>query len=530
MQGKFKKQLGLVDLTFIGLGSIIGSGWLFASQRAGEIAGPAAWISWIIGAVAVALLGFVYAELGGSIPRTGGTVRYPEYSHGPLVGYLLGFASLIAFASVAGIEAEAMRQYADTWWTALGKDNPTVLGWCVQLVVLLIFFALNFFSVNLFGKANTVITAIKFIVPVLTIIVLLTHMKVVNFSSHGFAPYGFAGIEKAVATAGIIFAYLGFQQAVGFSGEAKNPQRNVPIAIVLAVVGSALLYVLLQISFVGALPTSSLANGWVGVEFTSPFANVAAAIGLGWLSTIILADAVVSPSGTANIYLSATARVIFAWARTKTFFKVFGKVDGASGVPRPALWLSLIMAIVFTLPFPSWGKLVGVVSSATVLTYILGPVSAHAFRRTAPNLARPFRLAGMGIISPISFIIASLIIYWSGWQTDRLLIGMQLLVWVLYLIFNRLAPSGKVSFAQQIKSSWWLIAYYAAMMIVSYLGSDTFGGSNVLKTPWDQIIVILISLGAYYWGVFTAVPNPEFDLDDAPDSSPAVTADGSVTM
>ncbi|GEO26492.1 aspartate:proton symporter [Alicyclobacillus acidoterrestris] len=521
MQGKFKKQLGLVDLTFIGLGSIIGSGWLFASQRAGEIAGPAAWISWIIGAVAVALLGFVYAELGGSLPRTGGTVRYPEYSHGPLVGYLLGFASLIAFASVAGIEAEAMRQYMDTWWTSLGSDSPTLLGWFVQLVLLLIFFALNFFSVNLFGKANTIITIIKFIVPILTVIVLLTHMKTVNFSSHGFAPYGFSGIEKAVATAGIIFAFLGFQQAVGFSGEAKNPQRNVPIAIMLAVLGSALLYVLLQVTFVGALPGKFLTHGWAGVQFTSPFANLAAALGLGWLSTVILADAIVSPSGTANIYLSATARVIFAWARTKTFFQLFAKVDNKSGVPRPALWLALVMAIVFTLPFPSWSKLVGVVSSATVLTYILGPVSAHAFRRTAPNLARPFRLAGMGIISPISFVIASLIIYWSGWQTDRLLIGMQLIVWVLYLIFNRLAPSAQVSFGQQLKSSWWLVVYYAVMMVVSYLGGTTFGGTNILPTPWDQIVVILMSFGAYYWGVYSAVPNPNFDVDADTDDATA---------
>ncbi len=512
--GKFKKQLGLMDLTFIGFGSIIGSGWLFASQKAAMVAGPAAWISWVIGAVAVALLGFVYAELGGSLPRAGGTVRYPEYSHGPLIGYLLGFASLIAFASVAGIEAEAMRQYADTWWPALGKGTPTLLGWFVQLALLVIFFSLNYLSVNLFGKANTIITTIKFIVPVLTVVVLMTHLKVVNFSSHGFAPYGFSGIEKAVATAGIIFAFLGFQQAVGFSAEAKNPQRNVPLSILLAVVGSAGLYVLLQLSFIGAVPTTAIAGGWATLSFTSPFANVAAAIGLGWLANIILADAVISPSGTANIYLSATARVIFAWARTRTFFKVFAKVDGSSGVPRPALWLAFIGAVFFTLPFPSWDKLVSVVSSATVLTYILGPISAHAFRRTAPDMKRPFRLAGMSIISPLSFIIASLIIYWTGWQTDNWLIGSQIVLWVLYIVFRKKAPTDKVSFAQQLKSSWWLIAYYVLMLIVSYLGSSTFQGTNAIPQPWDQIIVAVVSLVTYYWGVASAVPNPYLGFDE----------------
>ncbi|HSU78884.1 MAG TPA: amino acid permease, partial [Candidatus Angelobacter sp.] len=153
--GKLKSKLSLVDLTFIGLGSIVGSGWLFASQKGAATAGPAAWLSWIIGAFAVLLLGFVYAELGGAIPRAGGSVRYPEFSHGPLLGYLSGFASIIAFSSVAGIEVEAVRGYAETWWPALGGTNPTVLGWFVQLLLLLIFFFLNLKSVSLFGKANT---------------------------------------------------------------------------------------------------------------------------------------------------------------------------------------------------------------------------------------------------------------------------------------------------------------------------------------------------------------------------------------
>jgi amino acid transporter len=354
-------------------------------------------------------------------------------------------------------------------------------------------------------------------------------MKVVNFSSHGFAPSGFSGIEKAVASAGIIFAYLGFQQAVGFSGEAKNPQRNVPLAILLAVLGAAALYVLLQVCFVGALPADALKNGWSGVQFTSPFANVAAAIGLGWLSNLILADAVISPSGTANIYLSATARVIFAWAKTGTFFKVFTKVDAKSGVPRPALWLSLIVSIIFTLPFPSWGELVGVVSSATVLTYILGPISAHAFRRTAPNMDRPFRLAGMGIISPISFIVASLIIYWSGWATDKLLIGMQLVMWVLYVLFNKFVPKQKVSLAQQLKSTWWLVVYYALMMVFSYLGDPSFGGNGTIAGPWDQIIVIVMSLITYNWGIRSAIPNPDFSEDDDEEVAPRAVAKGQTT-
>lgn len=511
---KLKRRLGLLDLTFLGLGAIIGSGWLFASQKGAVLAGPSAWIAWVIGAVAVMLIGLVYAELGGALPRAGGIIRYPDFSHGPIVGFMMGMAALVAYSSVAGIEAEAMRGYAQTWWTALGtpSGSPTTLGWFIQLLLLVIFFLLNYWSVNVFGKANSIITAIKFIVPVLAMIVFFTQIKGVNFTSHGFAPGGFTGIESAVSTAGIIFAFLGFRQAVDFAGEAKNPQKTVPLAIILAIAIGAILYILLQLSFIGAVPSDSISGGWATLTFKSPFADVAKALGLAWLANIIFADAVLSPSGTANIYLSSTSRVVFAWARNGTFFKAFTRVSGKSGVPRPALWLSFILAVIWTLPFPTWGALVGVVSSATVMTYIVGPISAAAFRKTAPGINRPFRLGGMSVIAPLAFIIASLIIYWSGWSTDSWLIGLQILMFIVYLVLNKVMPNAKVSLGQSIKSSIWLVVYYIAMFFISYLG--TFGGHGQFKTPWDQIAVIVVALICYYWGIATALPTPTITEDE----------------
>ncbi len=516
MDGQFKRKLSLLDLTLLGLGAIIGSGWLFASQGAANIAGPSAWIAWIIGAIAVGLIGLVYAELGGAMPRAGGIIRYPDYSHGPIVGYLMGFAALIAYSSVAAIEAEAMRGYAQHWWTALGDahGNPTFLGWSIQFLLLALFFLVNFWSVNLFGKINSIITAIKFIVPLLTIIVLLPHFQGVNFTSHGFANGGFTGIESAVSTAGIIFAFLGFRQAVDFAGEAKNPQKTVPLAIILAIGIGALLYVLLQLTFVGAVPAADLTKGWNGLSYKAPFAQLATALGLGWLATTLFADAVISPSGTANIYLSSTARVIFAWAKTGTFFQVFTKIHPRTGVPRPALWLSFILSIFWTLPFPTWGALVGVVSSATVMTYIIGPISVAALRKTAPGLHRPFQLRGLSVIAPLAFIIASLIIYWTGWKIDSWLLGLQVVVFLLFIILRRNMTSASGSLAEELRSSWWLVVYYIVMFGLSLIGDKAFQGLGILASPWDQIIVAIVSLGAYYWGVRSAVASPDLSETD----------------
>lgn len=110
-QGKFKKQLTLTDLTFIGLGAIFGSGWLFAASHVSSIAGPAGIYSWLIGGLAVLLLGIVYCELGAALPRAGGIIRYPVFSHGELMGYLLGFITLIAFSSLIAIEVEIGRAH-----------------------------------------------------------------------------------------------------------------------------------------------------------------------------------------------------------------------------------------------------------------------------------------------------------------------------------------------------------------------------------------------------------------------------------
>ncbi len=520
-EGKLRRELSFIDLTFLGLGAIIGSGWLFGAQVAAQMAGPSAWIAWVIGAVAVLLIGLVYAELGGAMPRAGGIIRYPSYSHGPLVGYLMGFAAVIAYSSVAGIEAEAMRQYAQHWWTALGNpvnSNPTTLGWFVQAALLVIFFIVNYWSVNLFGKVNSWITALKFVVPVLTILVLITQFHAGNFTAHKFAPGGFTGIETAVASGGIIFAYLGFRQAVDFAGEARNPQRTVPLAIVTAILVGAVLYVLLQIVFVGAVPATALSAGWAKLNYNAPFADLAGALGLAWLANILFADAVLSPSGTANIYLSSTARVIFAWARTDTFFPAFKRISSPAGVPRTALWLSFILSIFWTLPFPTWSKLVGVVSAATVMTYIIGPISAAAFRRTASDLHRPFKLSGMSAIAPLAFIIATLIIYWTGWGIDAWLLGTQIVVWLVYLALSGIMPKDRVPFGQQVRSSVWLVVFYAVLWLLSMLGSSAFGGNGTIHGPYDQILVAIWALISFFWGVSSALPTADIRNEEAEES------------
>ncbi|MDF3983631.1 APC family permease [Luteibacter sp. PPL201] len=517
IQGRFHRQLSLTDLTFIGLGAIFGSGWLFAASHVSALAGPAGIVSWVIGGAAVLLLGLVYCELGAALPRAGGAVRYPEYSHGPLLGSMMGLITLIAFSSLIAIETVACRQYAAAWFPALnlpGSHAASTLGWFVQLAILVVFFVLNYYSVKTFAKANNLVSIFKFVVPLLVIGVLLCHFHAPNFSVHGFMPHGIGGVEAAISAGGIIFAYLGLTPIVSVASEVRDPQRTIPIALILSVVLSTVIYVLLQLAFLGGIPTAFLADGWDGIDkrFALPYHDIAIVLGFGWLAALVVCDAVISPSGTGNIYMNATPRIIYGWARSGGFMPVLTRIDARSGIPRPALWLTLALSIFWTLPFPSWEALINVVSAALVLSYAVAPVTVAALRRSAPSLPRPFRVRGMALLGPASFGIAGLIVYWSTWETVSWLLGVQVLAFAGYVLCRVPDRAFRPRLVRQVRSSLWLIGFYLMAMLVSWLG--TFGGIGILAHPWDSLCMLLVSVGVYYWGAATGLDAHELNLDD----------------
>jgi amino acid transporter len=298
------------------------------------------------------------------------------------------------------------------------------------------------------------------------------------------------------------------------ASEVQNPQRTIPVALILSVVLSTIIYVLLQLAFLGSIPTEMLGSGWAEIskQFSLPYRDIAITLGMGWLAFMVVCDAIVSPSGTGNIYMNATPRVIYGWAKAGTFFKAFTHIDKESGIPRPALWLTFAMSIFWTLPFPSWEQLISVVSAALVLSYAIAPVTAAGLRRNAPDLPRPFRVRAFGVIGPVSFVISALIVFWSGWGTLSWLLGLQIVMFVVYVLCKSKVPVHTVSLAQQVKSSLWLIAFYALIMLFSWLGS--FGGSGVIAHPWDTVIVAVMSLGIYYWGERTCLPQANFTGDE----------------
>lgn len=513
---KLRRDAGIIGLLFASLGGIIGSGWLLGPLKAATDAGPAAIIAWIIGGIAVLLLAFTYAELTTAFPRAGAVIAFPKLSHGSLMATMMSFVVFLGYVSVAPAEASAVITYATNYIPDLVDKAGVLTGWgyLAAIVLLLIFAFVNLQAIRMVLTINSALTWWKLAIPILTIIVfLIVGFHGSNFTSHSFAPHGVAGVLSAVATSGIIFSYLGFRQAVELAGESANPKRNLPIAIVGSVAIGLVVYLGLQIAFVGAVPPSSLATGWDHLTFKGsfgPFAGLANLIGMSWLAILLYIDAFISPSGTGIIYFTTTSRILYASGKEGLIGgNTFARLSVA-GVPLVGVLVTFIVGLLFLLPFPSWQQIIGFISSATVLSYGTGPVVLMTLRKTMPvhQYKRPYLLAAGPLVASLAFIIANFIIFWSGAHTDNFLFGLLGGFAILYLGYE-LVTQGGLSHLHW-RGAWWLAPYFFGMWLITYLGPvDLTGGTGFFSDIWGSVVLVIFSLVILWIATNSGILDPE---------------------
>ncbi|WP_308405562.1 APC family permease [Streptomyces tardus] len=494
---KLRRELGFWSLTGIAFGGIIGSGWLFGAFYGAAAAGPAAVLSWIIAGAALTLVALVLIELGAGTPESGGMVRWPMLANGPLAGTLVGWAMLLAVANSMAAQASAIVQYADRYLPGLYVDDAlSASGKAAGAALLFVLVVLNWFGVKLFARLNFAVTVIKVLVPVVTVVaLLLASFNPGNVSAGGgFAPYGWSAPLTAIAGAGIIYALNGFATPIELSGEARNPRRDIPRAVMTAIVLSVLLNVVLQIAFVLAVPEGSLAGGWAGLNFSSPFGELALLLNLGWLATLIYANAVFSPSGSTYVIVATGSRETYGVAKNRALPRRFAAVDDHAGVPRNAIALNFALSMVCLLPASRWQEIIGVVGVLALLTYCLCTVAAGTFRLAAPERLAGW-IRGLHWIAPAGFIVGSELVYWSSWQTLRTALPVLLATVLLFVALRR----REYDLAAELRTGAWLLVFLGWQLVLSGLG--TFGGSGVIPAPWDTVAVALCGLLTYYWGV-----------------------------
>ncbi len=506
-----RRDAGIIGLLFASTTSMIGSGWLFGALHAAKIAGPLSLWSWVLGAVMIMLIALCFAELASLFPRSGALVHMSHASHGEGLGRVWGWMLFLSYVAVPSVEAESIVTYANNLYPHLVGSAGVLTGEgfvaCAVLVGILAL--VNLLAIRWLLAVNNTITWWKIAVPALTAIVLIVAgahqigpLWTNGASVWSAAPqsYDSNGIFIALPAAGIVFSFLGFRTAIDLGGESANPGRNIPLAVIGAVVLSAIIYILLQIGFLNSLKPQDVANGWGKLSFPGvkgPFAGLAAVLGFGWLAWLLYIDAAVSPGGTGLIYVTAGSRVLFANGEMKAGPRLLTTLNSAQ-VPWVAVGLMWILGVIFLLPFPAWQKMVDYISDITALTYGLGPIVLLVLRRDQPDLVRPFRLIGAGIIAPIAFICCDLIILWSGFVTVTWLFGIVALIFVLYLAyFYLIAREASADFGWD--HIWWLGVWFGGMWVLSAMSGHDLGGYGllgfwtavVLTAVWSLIVIEL---------------------------------------
>jgi amino acid transporter len=496
------RRMGPIALLFTGITGIVGSGWLFASLYAAQLAGPAAILAWCIGGGVAIVLALIYAELGAMLPLAGAIARIPYFSHGGMCGFMAGWLCWIAYVATAPIEVTAILQYASNylpWLTKTVGDDRVLTGYglIVAAVLLMACVLVNLAGVRWLARANSLITVWKLAIPVIAAVALI----VAGFNSSnftevgGFAPEGIKGVFAAVSAGGVMFSLFGFRTAIDMAGEAKNPQTSVPFATIGAVLISLGIYVLLQIAFIAAVPPAHLAHGWANLSENvpgGPFAAFATILGMQWLAATLYFDALLSPSGTAIAYTGATARINYALSENEQFPRLFIQLNSAK-VPVWALLFNFLLGFLLFLPFPGWAELVGFISSAAVLSLAFGPVSLAALRHQQPARARPFRLKAGLACSATAFVLVGLVVYWTGWDTNWKVFALAALgaamLSLLHLYrgdFNRI----------DVRESGWFWIFIAGLALISWTGN--YGnGLGLLHHGLDMALVALLSLACF---------------------------------
>ncbi|MDR3491256.1 MAG: APC family permease [Gammaproteobacteria bacterium] len=505
-----------LSLLLLSINGMIGSAWLFAPLYAAKIAGSAAIIAWLIGGFATALVALTFAELSVLLPVAGGTAQIPQLSHGTLTSFTLSWVAWLSALTMAPIEVQAVLQYASTYFSSLthqvdGVPLLTHVGLCWATVLMLALCVINIASFKGLIRFNFVLFIFKVIVIILTIVMLIkVNFHPANFSGitdtiHSLT--GWKAILAAVASGGIAFAFTGFKHGVELAGEAKKYAVAIPIAIVGSVLCCLVLYMGLQFAFIGALKPSALEHGWQHLTFVGdvgPFAGLAAGLGLIWLLKLLYVDAAISPLGAGLIYVTSTARILYAMSQIGYVPAALSKLNKQQ-LPVWAIMTNFSVGMFLFLPLPGWQAMVSFLVSAMVISYAIGPIALVCLRLQLPNQKRHFRLPFSNVICLLAFYFCNLLSYWTGWETVYKL-AIALGIGFIFFIGAYLRGKLKAS-ALGFKAAGWIIPYLCGLTLISYLG--VFGGKNIITFGWDFLIIAIFSVIILYLAVISRSKNTE---------------------
>ncbi len=500
---QYRRELGLWSVVFLATGAILGPAVGFTPVSVLALAGPSGIIAWVIAFLLILAVAMAYVELGTMWPRAGGVAYYPARSSGPVVGVLNAWGSFIGYALAVPSIVVAFTEYLSYWAPSLYTGTKlTGAGIGTSLGILVAVAVINWLRIRYMGQINNVLTVATIVGLVVMIIALLTAFHPHNFSHFGgFVPLGSSGLFLAISAT--IYGYGGFRQPIDYAEEVHDPGRTIPKAVGVTLVITMIIYLLESLSFNGAIDWHGLGlhpGDWAGLNsLAHPLVSASDTAGLVAIGLIALVTTLIATFKDGYIYYGGCSRVGHTLSRYDRYLPtVFTKMS-AGGIPVASNILVLIVSAIYIVLLPAFSSLFPLVASALLLSYAPGPLALAIFRTKNPDEPRPYRLPAYKVLAPWAFVVSSVMIFWAGWPSVRVLIP-SVAVGLLLLFFYQ--PHRKLT-AEDVKWGIWLPFYLGFIVLFSYLGSDKFSGSNVIPFPWDTVVFAIMSLIFYFIGYYS---------------------------
>ncbi len=413
---QLKRALSKFDLTMIAIGGTIGSGiFLTPSLIARNLESPILILGvWVVGGLMALAGSLTFAELGGMMPGAGGVYVYLSRTYGKLFGFLFGWAYLLV-VNTGGIAALSL-----AFATYLGFFIPlgaTAIK-AVAILGLILLTVINVVGVKAGGMFSDVFTLLKLvgIAGVIAVGMFWGSTTVTDFSAAaGTPPLGLMS-ALAVAMVGVLWSYGGWQHASFTAGEAKDPERSVPFAMVVGAAIVALIYVTINVAYMLLLSPEAIGNSpRVAADAVSTVFGPAG-------GSLIALTIFISTFGTAGIYTLTAPRIYYAMAADGVFFKQIAEVHPRFNTPANAILLQSAWAVVLILFWGTFENLISYVVFTDWIFFGLAAACVIILRRRLPDAVRPYRVIGYPV-TPLFFVLM------AGWFVVNTLIEKPEQAW-----------------------------------------------------------------------------------------------------
>jgi len=423
-----KRALGPWDLTFLGIGAIIGAGiFVLTGVAAATQAGPAIVLSYVVAGSVCALAALSYAELAAAVGGSGSAYGYAYAGLGELVAWIIGWALMLEYGIAVSAVAIGWSGYFANGMQAIGMPLPAdfITGpWqCTQaqqcgvinlpaMGIIMVLMGLLCIGVSASKWVNSIAVLIKLSVVVLFIFVAAGNVKTENWAD--FMPYGFNGVMGGAAL--IFFAYIGFDAVSTAAEEARNPQKDLPFGIITSLVVCTILYIVVAGLLTGIVHYSTLNN-------PSPVAQAMLSLGYNWFAGLIAFGAICGLTTVMLVVFYGQTRILLAMSRDGLLPKAFSYINPRTKTPIPVIiGTGLILASIAG--FAPIGAVAEMANIGTLAAFCAVCVGVIVLRYTHPKLHRPFKTPLMPYL-PIAGVAGCL------W----LMVNLNYRTWIYFVVW-----------------------------------------------------------------------------------------------